>query len=132
MNMKKNSSPQKEKPQMKKIMVVDDELDILEPIKETLERGGYAVVTASSADDCLKKVQTGEKPDLILMDIIMPGTPVREIIPKLGNIKVVYLSAVRISDGERQEIVKGKNILDFMLKPFELSVLLKKVNSIVG
>ena len=116
----------------KKIMIVDDEPDIRTPIKEVLERNGYDVVTAVSADDCLKKVQKGEKPDLILMDIVMPGTPVREIIPKLGKIKIAYLSVVRVSEAEKKDLMKSRNIVDIIQKPFELSELQERVKKLVG
>jgi DNA-binding response OmpR family regulator len=116
----------------KKIMVVDDEPDIRETVKVVLEKNGYQVVTAVNADDCYKKINGGEKPDLILMDVMMPGTPVREIIPKLGKIKVAYLSVVRTSEAEREDLMKSKNIVDFIQKPFDINELLKRVKKIVG
>jgi len=100
----------------KKIMVVDDEEDNRTTIKTVLEKEGYEVSLAVSGDDCLKKVQAGEKPDLILMDIMMPGTPVREIIPKLGNIKVVYLSVVRTSEAEKEDLMGSKKSCWFYTK----------------
>jgi CheY-like chemotaxis protein len=117
---------------MKKIMIVDDEPDIRAPVKEVLERNGYKVVTAVSADDCLKKVQAGERPDLILMDIVMPGTPVREIIPKLGKIKIAYLSVVRTSEAEKKDLMKSKNIVDVIQKPFKLIELAEMVKKLTG
>jgi len=116
----------------KKIMIVDDESDIRTPVKEVLERNGYKVVTAVNADDCLRKVQAEEKPDLILMDIIMPGTPVREVVPKLGKIKIAYLSVVRTSEAEKEDLMKSKNIVDIIQKPFELGELIKRVKKLVG
>ena len=116
---------------MVKIMIVDDEPDIRGPIEEVLKRNGYKVVTAVSADDCLKKVRSGEKPDLILMDIVMPGTPVGKIIPKLGKIKIAYLSVVGISEVEKKDLVKSNNIVDVIQKPFELAELVKRVKKLV-
>jgi twitching motility two-component system response regulator PilH len=116
----------------KKIMIVEDEIDIRTPVEEVLKRNGYEVVTAVSADDCLKKVQAGEKPDLILMDIIMPGTAVGEIVPKLGKIKIVYLTVVKTTEAEKAELMKNKNIVDFIQKPFVLSELIKRVKKLVG
>lgn len=113
-------------------MIVEDEPDISTPVKEVLERNGYRVVIAVSAEDCLKKVRAGENPDLILMDIIMPGTPVRKVVPKLGKIKIAYLSAVRISEAEKADLMRNKNIVGFIQKPFVLSELLKRVNKLVG
>ena len=116
----------------KKIMVVDDEADIRTTVKQVLEKSGYQVTQAVNADDCLKKVNAGEKPDLILMDIMMPGTPVREVIPKLGKLKIAYLSVVRTSEAEKEDLMKSKNIVDFIQKPFDINELLKRVKKLVG
>ncbi len=117
---------------MKKIMIVDDEPDIRVTVKTVLEKAGYNVVVAVNADDCLKKVKAGASPDLILMDIMMPGTPVREIIPKLGKVKIAYLSVVRTSEAEKEDLMKSKNIVDFIQKPFDINELLKRVKKIIG
>ena len=84
------------------------------------------MVTAVNADDCLKKVEK-EKPDLILMDIMMPGTPVKDIVPKLKGFKVAYLSVVRTSEAEKEDLMKSKNIVDFIQKPFDINDLLKRI-----
>jgi len=111
-------------------MVVDDEEDIRTTVKAVLEKEGYKVETAISGDDALKKVAS-VKPDLILLDIMMPGTPVREIVPKLGS-KVAYLSVVRTSEAEKEDLMKSKNIVDFIQKPFDIHDLVNKVKKIVG
>ena len=117
----------------KNIMVVDDEPDNITTVKSVLENNGYNVTTAVNADDCLKKVKKGEKPDLILMDIMMPGTPVRQIIPKLPkSIKIAYLSVVRTSEAEKEDLLKAGNIVDFIQKPFDINDLLAKVKKIAG
>ena len=116
----------------KTVMVVDDERDNITTVKAVLEKEGYYVLTAISGDDCLKKVKAGAKPDLILMDIMMPGTPVREIIPKLTGIKVAYLSVVRTSEEEKEDLMKSKNIVDFIQKPFDIEDLVKTVKKILG
>ena len=117
---------------VKTVMIVDDEPDIRTTVKSVLEKNGYNVVTAVNADDCLKKIKSGEKPDLILMDIMMPGTPVREIIPKLGKIKIAYLSVVRTSEAEKEDLMKNKNIIDFIQKPFDINELIKRVKKLAG
>jgi CheY-like chemotaxis protein len=113
-------------------MVVDDEADNRTTVKTVLEKEDYEVLTAITADDCLKQVEGGAKPDLILMDIMMPGTPVKDIIPKLTPIKVVYLSVVRTSEAEKEDLMKSKNIIDFIQKPFDIKDLVSKVKKIVG
>jgi len=66
------------------------------------------------------------------MDIMMPGTPVKEIIPKITNTKIAYLSVVRTSEAEKEDLMKSKNIVDFIQKPFDINELLSKVKKIVG
>jgi len=114
----------------KTIMVVDDEPDIRNTVKLIMEKEGYNVITAVNGDDCLKKVQK-VKPNLILLDIMMPGTPVREIVPQLKGIKVVYLSVVRVSEAEKENLMKSKNIIDFIQKPFDIVDLVKRVKKLV-
>jgi CheY-like chemotaxis protein len=114
----------------KLIMVVDDEPDIRSTVKAILEKNGYKVVTAITADDCLKKMKKN-KPKLILMDIMMPGTPVREVVPKI-KAKVCYLSVVRTSEAEKEELMKSKNIVGFIQKPFGVEKLLKEVKRLAG
>jgi len=115
----------------KTIMVVDDEVDNRTTIKTVLEKEGYNVVVAVNGDDAMKKVKAA-KPALILMDIMMPGTPVKDIIPKLAPIKVAYLSVVRTSEAEKENLMKSKNIVDFIQKPFDIDELIRRVKKIVG
>jgi len=115
----------------KTVMIVDDEEDIRTTVKTILERAGYKVVEAVNGDDCLSKV--GEaKPDLILLDIMMPGTPVKDIVPKLKGIKVAYLSVVRVGEAEKEDLMKSDNIVDFIQKPFDVNTLLERVKKLAG
>lgn len=116
---------------VKTIMIADDEPDIRESVKTILERKGYVVVTAVNGDDCLKKLPK-QKVDLILLDIMMPGTPVREIIPKIKNTRIAFLSVVKTSEAEKEDLLKSKNIVDFIQKPFDINELLSRVKKIVG
>ena len=115
----------------KTIMIVDDEPDIRATVKTILEKNGYKVVTAVDGDDCLLKLPK-QKVDLVLMDIMMPGTPVKEVVPKIKGVKVAYLSVVRTSEAEKEQLMKSKNIVDFIQKPFDIEGLLKKVKQITG
>jgi CheY-like chemotaxis protein len=115
----------------KTIMVVDDEPDIRMTVQTVLEKNGYKVVTAENGDDCLEKLKT-IKPDLILMDIMMPGTPVKQVVPQIKNSKIAYLSVVRTTEAEKEELLGQKNIVDFIQKPFDINTLLAKVKKITG
>ena len=111
---------------VKKILVVDDEDDVRNTTKAVLDKEGYKVITAKNSDEGLEKAKK-QKPDLILMDIMMPGTPVKEIVPKMKDFKIVYLSVVRLSEAEKEDLVKSKNVVGFIQKPFDINELVKKV-----
>jgi two-component system response regulator VicR len=113
------------------ILVVDDEPDIRESVKMILEVNGYKVVTAVDGDDCLKKVQEND-PDLILLDIMMPGTPVSEVVKKIKEIKIAFMSVVRISDARKKGLCKQDNIVDFFQKPFNVADLIERVELILS
>jgi DNA-binding response OmpR family regulator len=115
----------------KKIMVVDDEADIRNTVKIILEKEGYQVSMAISGDDCLSKLKK-EKPELILMDIMMPGTPVRDVVKQIKGTKIAYLSVVRTSEAEKEELLGQANIVDFIQKPFDIKELVKRVKKLVG
>jgi CheY-like chemotaxis protein len=127
---KSSSSPKSVSKSSKKlIMVVDDEPDNISTVKAVLENNGFGVVSAVNGDDCLEKLKK-VKPDLILMDIMMPGTPVREVVKKITNVKIAYLSVVRTSEAEKEELLGQKNIVDFIQKPFDINDLLERVNKL--
>ncbi|MBW2988699.1 response regulator [Candidatus Woesearchaeota archaeon] len=115
----------------KTIMVVDDEPDIRATVRAILEKNNYKVITAMDGDDCLKKLKKG-KVDLILLDIMMPGTPIREIVPKIKNSKIAYLTVVRTSEAEKDELMSSKNIVGFIQKPFDINSLLKGIKKLIG
>jgi CheY-like chemotaxis protein len=113
----------------KLVMVVDDEPDNITTVTSVLEANGFDVVSAVNGDDCLAKLKK-VKPDLILMDIMMPGTPVREVVKKIKDIKISYLSVVRTSEAEKEELLGQKNIVDFIQKPFDINELVDKVRKL--
>ena len=113
------------------VLLLDDEPDIRNTVKTIMQGSGFKVITAVNGDDCLKKLEK-EKPDLILMDIMMPGTPVREVVKEIKGTKVCFLSVVRTSEAEREELLKSKNIIGFIQKPFDLDDLVKKVKKMVN
>jgi len=115
----------------KTILVVDDEQDIRDSVRTILIANGYKVATAVDADDCLQKVRD-IKPDLILLDIMMPGTPVDQIIKQIKDIKIAYMSVVRISDARKRGLCSQSNIVDFFQKPFNVSDLINRVNMILN
>ena len=114
----------------KKILVVDDEPDIRESVRMILEKNGYNVITAENGDECLETVK--ETPDLILLDIMMPGTPVSEVVKKINDIKIAFMSVVRISDARKRGLTTQDNIVDFFQKPFNVTDLIDRVEIILN
>jgi DNA-binding response OmpR family regulator len=111
---------------MKKIMIVDDDPDIRMTVKTIMEKEGYEVIEAVNGDDCLKKLES-LNPDLILLDIMMPGTPVNEVVKKIKGIKVVFVSVVRTLEAEKEGLTNQKNVVGFIHKPFDIAELIKSV-----
>lgn len=120
----------------KKIMVVDDEENILELVKAILEKEKFSVITAKSGKECLdllKKV----KPDLILMDLMMPSMTGKEATkkirenPKTKNIKIIFLTVARLSEVGMEELDK-LNVLDYITKPFDNEDLVRRVKRAIG
>jgi CheY-like chemotaxis protein len=129
------SNKDKEKNEVNKtnkvVMIVDDEIDVRDTIKMVLEKAGYEVLAASSGDECLKMLENGKKPDLILMDIMMPGTPVKDVVSKIKEIKIMYFSSVRMSDEEKKNLEQTENVVGFIQKPFDINKFIEKVKSVI-
>ena len=117
---------------MTKIMVVDDEPDNVETVRMLMEKEGYEVINARDGDECLKQLaKMDEKPDLVLMDVMMPGTPVKQVVDQIKDIKVAYLTVVRTSEAEKENLLKSANVVDFIQKPFDIDDLVRNVKKIV-
>lgn len=114
----------------KVIMVVDDELDVRNTIKTILEKNDFNVITAVNGDDCIKKLNKA-KPDLILMDIMMPGMPIKEVVKKIKDIKIAYLTVVRVSEAEKEKLIGTKNVVEYIQKPFDIDILVQKIKKIL-
>ncbi|PIO05523.1 hypothetical protein COT47_04435 [Candidatus Woesearchaeota archaeon CG08_land_8_20_14_0_20_43_7] len=114
----------------KTVMVVDDDPEVNESITALLEGNGYATISANSGDDCLEMLKS-MAPDLILLDIMMPGTPAKEIINKIKGMKIIFLSGVKMSEHQKSELLKG-NIVDFIQKPFDIDDFTNKIKTILG
>jgi CheY-like chemotaxis protein len=118
-----------------KILVVDDEPNIVKMVKSRLEANGYQVVSAFSGQECLLRAKT-EMPDIIVLDIMMPGmdgTQVGQIL-KLDaatkNIPIIFLTClVEENEVPKQHVVAGNIIL---AKPFKAEELLAMIKKIVG
>jgi len=115
----------------KTVFVVDDEPDIRESVKTVLEQEGYEVLTAENGEQFLKKMEKSS-PDLVLLDIMMPGLATKDILEKLRGVskdaKIIFLTVVRLSDDEKRKLLKMANIIDYITKPFDLDDLVARVH----
>ena len=118
---------------MKKIMVVDNEPDIVDLTRTVLELGGYEVVPAYSGEECLKLIDK-ENVDLVLLDIMMPGMSGWDVFNRIkkdnASVKVAFMSVLEISE-KRKEVLIQEGLSDYIMKPFEKDVLLDKVDKIL-
>ncbi|MFH1032578.1 MAG: response regulator [Chloroflexota bacterium] len=110
------------------VLVVDDEIKILRFIKLSLTLAGYAVITATNGADALKLLES-EKPDIMLLDLIMPGMDGFEVLRRtraISGLPVIVFSAHDSASGEALSL--GAN--DFLAKPFSSGELVNKIEAI--
>ena len=120
---------------MSMIMIVDDEPRILFLVRIMLEKKGYNVVEAKNGEECLEKLKE-EKPDLILLDVMMPGEDGWEICKKIKtneNTKdiPVAMFTVRHSDVALKKSIEYAHADSHINKPFNMKDLLKKVKRLL-
>ncbi|MEK6765734.1 MAG: response regulator [Planctomycetota bacterium] len=107
---------------MSKILVVDDEVWACDPIKRFLEKKGYDVTVAHSGEDALEKVKN-EKPDLMLLDIRMPGMDGMEALRRIRefdkDVGIIMVTAVKDEGMAKDAIKKGAD--EYVTKPIDLN-----------
>ncbi len=121
---------------MKKILIVDDEPDVIDLVRNRLEANNYEVISAKDGHDGIKKAQQ-QNPDLIVMDIMMPNMTGGDAVKILQsdentkNIPVIFLTAV--SEGlENSRINVDKKFYATIGKPFKPEELLTRVQKALG
>ena len=120
---------------MKKILVVDDKREVVELVTATLEEEGYQIICVFDGREALEKIGK-EKPDLVLLDIIMPKMDGFEVLSELKKdsrtkeIPIIVLTA----KGQKLDKDKGRRLgaEDYIIKPFSPSHLLRKIEEVLG
>lgn len=118
----------------RKVLIADDEPDILEILKYNLEKEGYVVVTAKDGDDALDKAKN-HNPDLIVLDMMMPkksGMEVCEILRAQSQFKdtlIMFLTALSDETTQLKGFDTGAD--DYVTKPISPSVFVSKVNALL-
>lgn len=117
-----------------RILIVDDEPNIVAMVKNTLELADYMVITASNGKKALEKVYT-DGPDLILLDVRMPNIGGYKVCQKiredilLRNLPIIMLTA---QGEERDELIGlNKGADDYIIKPFKPTLLLARIETML-
>lgn len=109
---------------MKQILVIDDDIHIGNLLEEILTKEGYGVSRAYSGTEALL-VLSVSRPDLVLLDLMLPGLCGEEVLPKLAGIPVIVLSAETKADKKAELLLGGA--ADYMTKPFDRKELLARI-----
>lgn len=109
---------------MTTIAVIEDDLPIGNLLEEVLEKQGYAVRRAYSGTEALYLLER-EKPDLALLDLMLPGLSGEEVLPHLSGVPVIVLTAKAGVEDKVKLLLGGA--ADYLTKPFEIPELLARV-----
>ncbi len=110
---------------MKNILIIDDDVYIGNMIEEVLKIEGYAVMRAYSGTEALL-VLSNNKPDLILLDLMLPGLSGEEVLAKIKDIPVIVISAKLDIDNKVDVLLGGA--VDYITKPFNIKELLARIS----
>ncbi len=117
----------------RKVLIADDEPDILEILKYNLSNGGYEVVTAKDGDEALEKARRNQ-PDLIVLDVMMPkktGVEVCQLLrsqPAFKETLIIFLTAVNDEGTQIKGLETGAD--DYISKPVSPKVFMSRVNAL--
>lgn len=109
---------------MKTIAIIDDDIYIGDMLKEVLVREGYAVIRAYSGTEALYLLSE-KHPDLVLLDLMMPGLSGEEVLPHISGIPVIVMSAKIDVDDKVSLLLNGA--CDYITKPFDIKELLARI-----
>jgi len=121
---------------MKKILIVDDQKEVRELVEITLRSEDYKILQAKNAREAIETVKA-EKPDLVIMDIMMPGdmdglkaTRILKESPQTKDCKIIMLTAKGQTTDLDEGIKAGAD--GYFIKPFSPLDLIKKVGEVLG
>lgn len=109
---------------MKKILVIEDDIYIGNMVEEALRKNGYDVSRAYSGTEALLVIKDSV-PDLILLDLMLPGITGEELLPQIKNIPVIVVSA-KTDIIDKVELLSG-GAVDYITKPFDIRELLARI-----
>jgi len=109
---------------MKNILVIEDDIYIGNMVEEALRKNGYGVSRAYSGTEALLVIKDA-MPDLILLDLMLPGITGEELLPRITNVPVIVVSAKTDITG-KVELLSG-GAVDYITKPFDIRELLARI-----
>lgn len=110
---------------MKRILIVDDDIHIGDALAELLSAEGYAISRAYSGTEALY-VLSESQPDLVLLDLMLPGMSGEELLPKLGDVPVIVMSAKADIADKVGLLMNGAS--DYVTKPFDSRELIARIS----
>ncbi len=119
---------------LRKVLIADDEPDILEILKYNLVKDGYQVITAENGDEAIEKAKQ-HAPDLIVLDIMMPGKNGVEVCqvlraqPQFRDTLIMFLTALSDEATQIKGLTTGAD--DYISKPVSPNMFLSKVSSLL-
>ena len=118
----------------KTVLIVDDEPDTLELVKLVLESAGFKTVSAANGIEALKEVDVS-KPDLVLLDIMMPDMDGWEVFRKIKEKYSTLPIAILTAKAQNFDRLLGLHVLkadDYIIKPFGKNELINKARKLLG
>ena len=109
---------------MSHILIIDDDIHIGDMLEEVLRLEGYGVSRAYSGTEALLALSAA-RPDLVLLDLMLPGLSGEEVLPKIQGIPVIVLSAKADTDSKVSLLLGGA--ADYITKPFDTKELLARI-----
>ena len=109
---------------MKHILIIDDDVHIGDMLEEILSREGYRVSRAYSGTEALLVISS-HTPDLVLLDLMLPGLSGEEVLPKIKGIPVIVVSAKTDMQNKVDLLLGGA--ADYITKPFDIPELLARI-----
>lgn len=109
---------------MKQIAVIDDDVYIGDLLEEVLRREGYGVLRAYSGTEALYLLEH-QRPDLVLLDLMLPGLAGEEVLPKISGVPVIVVSA-KVDVRDKVDLLLG-GAADYITKPFDTQELLARI-----
>ena len=107
------------------IAIVDDDVYIGDMLQEVLEKKGYAVMRAYSGTEALLAIKS-QRPDLILLDLMLPGLSGEDLLARIAEIPVIVVSAKVDVNDKVNLLLQGA--VDYVTKPFDVNELLARIS----